>query len=201
MTAVQPQQTNSQAAVVKLGELSREMQLGWIEKLFGRFEAMYGRVFVDMWAAANIAAVKAEWADDLRYYTGAQIAWALDQCRATCDLPPTLPKFLGLCRAAPRPEAVAALPPPNVEPEVAAARAAEVRQAAANAVGRKPGHAWAIRILEEIAAGVLFPAVSEQFAVEALEACGRLDDAPAEYVRLNRALWRAAVERRQPVLA
>lgn len=157
--------------------------------MFARFEAMYGRTFADMWAGTNIAAVKTEWAENMRFYTGLQIAWALDQCRVSSDLPPTLPRFLGLCRAAPRPEQKP-LPAPKIEQEVAAARAAEVKRQAHAAIGRHHGHAWAVKVLDDIAAGIVLPNISEQFAVEALANVGMLKDAPAAYVKLNRACWR-----------
>ena len=155
MNAEQGSQTSLRAAIVKMGELSKDHQIVWIEKLFARFEAMYGKLFIDSWSCADAFSVKAEWADGLKYYTGLQIAWALDQCRTTSDFPPTLPKFISLCRAAPRPE-VLALPEPQVSAEVAAERAKEIDRQISAAVVRKTGHDWATKILSNIAQGVVY---------------------------------------------
>ena len=50
-------------------------------------------------------------------------------------------------------------------------------------------HLWAVRILEEIAAGVQLPAISEEMAIEALMRLGLKSEVPAEYVAMRRVVW------------
>ncbi len=104
--------------------------------------AMYGRLFAEMWAGVDLREVKLAWADDLGPFSGSQIAWAMEQCKAR-ELPPTLPAFRNLCQQAPRPE-VPALPAPKVPHEVAQQRAAELRRNADKIAARRiDGTAWA----------------------------------------------------------
>lgn len=125
-----------------LRELSPEKRESWVERIFARMSAMYGRLFAEMWAGTDLQAVKAVWADDLAPFSGQQIAWAMEQCKAR-DLPPTLPMFRGFCRQAPRPE-VPALPSPRVPREVAQERAQQLRKAAEHATRRHVGDtSWA----------------------------------------------------------
>lgn len=122
--------------------LSPDRRELWVERIFARMAAMYGRLFADMWAGADLAEVKAAWADDLGPFGGAQIAWAMEQCK-TRELPPTLPGFRNLCQQAPRPEALA-LPAPKVPHDVAQQRAQELRRNAEKIAGRRvDGAAWA----------------------------------------------------------
>ncbi len=69
----------------------------WIERLFARFEAMYGARFADAWRGCNLASVKAVWAEDLGGYSREELAAGVAGCRQK-DWPPTLPEFLKLCR-------------------------------------------------------------------------------------------------------
>lgn len=125
-----------------LRELSPERRESWVERIFGRMSAMYGRLFAEMWAGTDLAHVKRAWADDLAPFSGQQIAWAMEQCKAR-ELPPTLPMFRGLCQQAPRPEAPA-LPAPQVPREVAQQRAQALRRAAEKVATRPfDGLAWA----------------------------------------------------------
>ena len=71
----------------------------WVEKLFARFSAMYGRKFADLWADCNLRDVKATWAEDLAGFTGEEIKRGVDACK-TRTFPPTLPEFVQLCRPA-----------------------------------------------------------------------------------------------------
>ncbi|THF55935.1 hypothetical protein [Pseudothauera rhizosphaerae] len=125
-----------------LRELSKEKRVLWVERIFARMSAMYGRLFAEMWVGTDLAEVKDVWADDLAPFCGAQIAWAMEQCKAR-ELPPTLPMFRGLCQQAPRPE-VPALPAPKVSRDVALERAKELRRAADRVASRPVGStAWA----------------------------------------------------------
>lgn len=125
-----------------LRELSPEKRESWVERIFARMSAMYGRLFAEMWAGTDLQAVKAVWADDLAPFSGQQIAWAMEQCKAR-DLPPTLPMFRGFCQQAPRPE-VLALPAPRVPREVAQERAQQLRKTAEQVTRRMAGDtSWA----------------------------------------------------------
>ena len=71
----------------------------WIDRLFDRFAAMYGKHWFDLWADVPMADVKAAWRADLAKVDGEQIRKALEHCKAQCKFPPTLPEFVGLCKA------------------------------------------------------------------------------------------------------
>jgi hypothetical protein len=71
----------------------------WIDRLFERFAAMYGKHWFDLWADVPMADVKAAWRADLAKVDGEQIRKALEHCKAQCKFPPTLPEFVGLCKA------------------------------------------------------------------------------------------------------
>ena len=83
--------------VVKLSELSMERRGEWIDRLFGRFSAMYGARFADMWAGVELSVVKSVWADDLSAMTTDEIARGVEACKST-KFPPTLPEFVSMCR-------------------------------------------------------------------------------------------------------
>lgn len=88
----------------------------WIERLFERLAVKYGRDFMSQYAGLEPEAVKADWAHELRDYTGERggqiMRWALEH------LPERVPnsiQFHNICRQAPRPEQ-AALPMPPGKP-------------------------------------------------------------------------------------
>lgn len=71
---------------------------GWVDRLFVRLHAMYGRAWLDMWADAPIPTVKALWAESLGRCTAEQIRLALDSIEKSGKaFPPTLPEFAHLC--------------------------------------------------------------------------------------------------------
>lgn len=100
----------------------------WIEKIFAKFEARYGSLFLDRWRGCNMANVKDTWAEELANFEDKPecIGYAL-KVLATSKFPPTLPEFLEACRQAPRKEAPALRYVPTAEDEERA------RQAAASA--------------------------------------------------------------------
>lgn len=146
-TSAQTPSPNSPAAngvslTMPLRDLSQEKRELWVERIFSRMSAMYGRLFADMWAGSDLPEVKVAWTDDLGAFCGQQIAWAMEQCKSR-ELPPTLPAFRNLCQQAPRPE-VPALPAPRVPQEVAQQRARELRKQAERVAARRiDGLAWA----------------------------------------------------------
>lgn len=89
---------NAQTNVTSL-EKHSVLPESWIERLFARFSAMYGRKFADLWADCNLRDVKATWAEDLAGFTGEEIKRGVDACK-TRTFPPTLPEFIQLCRPA-----------------------------------------------------------------------------------------------------
>ena len=69
----------------------------WIERLFARFEAMYGARFADAWKSCNLHNVKQVWAECLGGYSREELATGVLACMSK-DWPPTLPEFAKLCR-------------------------------------------------------------------------------------------------------
>lgn len=135
--------------------------------MFARMHAMYGKHWLDLWESAPMADVKAAWASDLAGFKAGQIKAALDHCRANCKFPPTLPEFVGYCRQFRQEPANAIyLPAPRGE---LPANVAAVLQAFKPTPG-KDFRKWARDILEKHANGIVFPAISLEFAKEALSA-------------------------------
>lgn len=100
----------------------------WISKIFAKFEARYGSLFIDRWKDCNMANVRDTWAEELANFEDKPecIGYAL-KVLATSKFPPTLPEFLEACRQAPRKEDPALRYVPTAEDEERA------RQAAASA--------------------------------------------------------------------
>lgn len=69
----------------------------WVERLFARFEAMYGARFADAWKGCNLSHVKSVWAEELGGFSREELAAGAARCRLK-DWPPTLPEFMKLCR-------------------------------------------------------------------------------------------------------
>lgn len=86
----------------------------WVESLFARFAVRYGAAWMRQWDGVDIAAVKADWAEQLDGQTSGAIKHALE-CLPV-DRPPTAGQFLLLCRNAPT-AAPPALPAPDLSPE------------------------------------------------------------------------------------
>lgn len=168
----------------------------WIEKIFSIMEAMYGARFHDAWRGTDLHLVKATWAERLAAFEDEPqcIRFALDSLDSK-PFPPTLPEFIELCRQGPkkpRPTVpISDEPPiaPPLPPDVAAERAREVQRKTVEAIRHPACHLWAVRILEEIAAGVQLPAISEEMAIEALMRLGLKSEVPAEYVAMRRVVW------------
>lgn len=72
---------------------------GWVERIFQRLAAMYGRKFADAWNGVPQASVKAVWQEGLAGYSPDEIRRGLAECMKR-DWPPTLPEFLKMCRPA-----------------------------------------------------------------------------------------------------
>ena len=69
----------------------------WIDKLFDKFKARYGSLFVERFGGLPMEVVADEWAHELAGFTGHELQRGLDGCRAL-KFPPTLPEFMAMCR-------------------------------------------------------------------------------------------------------
>ncbi len=69
----------------------------WIERLFARFEAMYGARFADAWKGCDLRNVKFVWAETLGSLSRDELSAGVAGCM-TREWPPTLPEFVTLCR-------------------------------------------------------------------------------------------------------
>lgn len=70
----------------------------WVDALFARLGAMYGKHWLDLWADVPMADVKNAWREDLAFASGEQIKRALDHCKTNLKFPPTCPDFAILCK-------------------------------------------------------------------------------------------------------
>lgn len=73
------------------------LPLSWMDRLFARMAAMYGRHWSEMWAGLALDDVKQAWAEDMAGYSGDEIKAGLDACKGR-KFPPTLTEFQALCR-------------------------------------------------------------------------------------------------------
>lgn len=145
---------------------SNALPLPWIDRLFLRFGAMYGKHWIDLWNDVPMESVKAVWAEDLAGVTADQIRKALDHCKVGQKFPPTCPEFVAMCRQfRATPDVAGYLAPPKGD-----GMAANVQAEVDRVMRREPGEKrdpkdWARRILAEPSK---FPSISRQFAEEAL---------------------------------
>jgi hypothetical protein len=141
-----------------------------VERLFARLSAKYGRAFIAKYEGVDAAAVRADWARELRGYNdprgGEIIAWALDH------LPESVPnsiQFRNLCRQASinRHEA---LPAPQGKPlteeQGAKLRTTIAAFGAPKAVGKNLE--WADRIMQRVQEGRSPSVCARQMAMHAL---------------------------------
>ncbi len=70
-----------------------------IDRLFSRFEAMYGAKVGEAWKGCDLRNVKAVWAETLGLFSRDQLSAGISGCMGR-DWPPTLPEFVKLCRQA-----------------------------------------------------------------------------------------------------
>lgn len=88
----------------------------WIDRLFEKLTLVYGRQFLDRWQGIDLAAVKADWAQELEGFEQhpEMIAYALEHLPP--DRPPTVLQFRALARMMP-PAKVEMLQGPPVDRE------------------------------------------------------------------------------------
>ena len=83
-----------------------------IERLFARFEGMYGAKFADAWKGCDLRNVKSVWAETLGALSRDELARGVAGCM-TKEWPPTLPEFVKLCRQQADPNAPGGHPTAN----------------------------------------------------------------------------------------
>lgn len=76
-----------------------EIPKEWIDRLFVRLWAWYGKAIEDKWGS-NTELAKAVWQQDLAGLTMPQLKAGMERCRDTCRFPPHLPEFRALCLGA-----------------------------------------------------------------------------------------------------
>lgn len=136
----------------------RALPEAWIEKVFSRMEGLYGSLFLDRWKNSDMANVRRVWAEELAGFQDQpeMIGHAL-KALSNAPFPPTLPEFLALCRAAPRPQRIAIEGPQlsaDEQRERAEKMAAAAKKPAAfDFIGwaKKPGSAMAMAAVVECA--------------------------------------------------
>lgn len=148
----------------------RDPPTAWIDRLFARFHALYGKHWLDMWHDISVDAVKESWRIALAGCSAEQLRYALAHCMATSKFPPTAPEFAGVCRQF-RPSPTAAgylLPAPRelAGSAIAAGLASTLRSQPDQRDGDCRG--WARKILAEAEDGVIYPMISIDNAREAL---------------------------------
>lgn len=70
-----------------------------IENLFTRFAVFYGHLWRSQFKSDGfLDFAKNEWLEGLAVFSDVILTQAILDCRNHCDMPPTLPQMIGLCR-------------------------------------------------------------------------------------------------------
>jgi len=91
----------------------------WVERLMARIAIRYGSAWIRMWEGIDMAAVKADWAEELGGFQRSPDSLAYGLEHLPPDKPPTVQQFAAICNRAPTPGAPA-LPAPKADPAVVA---------------------------------------------------------------------------------
>ena len=113
----------------------------WVRSLFARLQVRYGDSWTRKWEGVDMAAVEADWAEELGGFVNAPDAIKYGLAHLPRDWPPTAGQFATLCLRRPD-AAVLALPAPTASAEV-------VKEAIAKAFGPKSDadpKAWSWRL-------------------------------------------------------
>lgn len=117
----------------------------WVDSLFARLAVRYGQEWLRKWEGLDIAAVKADWAEEL-----APLAQNPDAIKhGLSNLPeraPSVTQFRAICNL--RPDIVKALPAPKADPERVREALAKLRPTKTQADSPK-GWAWRLKAREE----------------------------------------------------
>ena len=138
---------------------------GWIDRIFTKLIAIYGRDFLSRWEGIDIGDVKEDWRHELNGFERfpKSIAYALDNLP---DKPPTVLEFRALCRRAPD-DAAPRLEAPPASKEIRERELAKIREILARPKDNDP-RAWAKRIVERHKAGERIDHTPLLWAIEAL---------------------------------
>lgn len=70
-----------------------------IENLFTSFAAFYGHIWRSQFKSEGfLDFAKKEWVKALKVFSREILNEAVIECRSNCEMPPTLPQMVGLCR-------------------------------------------------------------------------------------------------------
>lgn len=151
-----------------LRELSKELQNGWVERLFSRLSAMYGAAFGRQWEGTNLPDVKSVWAEKLGGFNAAQIGAALNSCDER-PYPPNLPEFIDLCRQVARRQGGSSAQPQA--PQLSGQERIERSEQLAKAAAKDEGYdwrGWANHLKSEYLAGVCLHPMQIEMASSAM---------------------------------
>ena len=144
----------------------------WIDRIFGRLSARYGRSFLAQWDGVPMDDVKADWSEVLDGYDKHPnaLGWVLRNLPA--DRPPNAGQFLALAKSAPA-ECFAqpgqqriASEPAKADPQRVAEIMTRLRDASSGDYDGPKGWAWRLRGRE--LAGDQLSVVQRRFWREAL---------------------------------
>lgn len=113
----------------------------WVDSLFARIQVRYGAAWVRMWEGIDMAAVKADWAEELGGFAARPDAIKHALGNLPTDRPPTVAQFRALCIASPQ-ETPKALPAPKASADVVSRAVASALSADRN----NDPKAWAHRL-------------------------------------------------------
>lgn len=115
----------------------------WVDRIFTRLTMVFGRDFLSRYEGLDVAAVKAEWAEDLAGFQQAPNAIKFALGSLPSDKPPTSLQFRDLCRRAPQ-YLPKALPEPPPDPAIVAAALSAIKPSST------PGDRdWALKLREK----------------------------------------------------
>jgi hypothetical protein len=123
--------------------------LSWVESLFARMTACYGSLFADMWRDADMNLVKQMWAAEMGRLTKEELKHGYESLMSL-PMPPTLPKYVQLCKAKEKPVLahLTALPAPKSELSREKAKEMLDKLGASEILKSKTDHKlWAKRII------------------------------------------------------
>lgn len=156
-------------ALAKPSQANQPGSTDWVERLFLRFQTMYGSLWIDRWRDAPMPLVKAEWKEALSRFDLPTIKLALDWCGEHQKFPPTLPEFIVACKdARPRPEAAERQNVPRLSVDSRVAREKIAELVAQLKTKRSDPLNCFRQILIEADAGTYTYALGIQYAKEAL---------------------------------
>lgn len=131
----------------------------WVDRLFGRLAVRYGSAWLRMWEGLDMAAVKADWAQQLAGMHLPEhehmLKYGVEHLPP--ERPPTAPQFRAICMLAPAYLPRPALEGPKFQPDLEAV--ARVKSAIAALGTPKDPRAWARNLKARHESGeVLTPA-------------------------------------------